>query len=175
MHIPRIALLCYGSFCTIQFALQRTPQLKLCNWSEATRTLILQFWRLLFCQLNYRPMCGLYAIAYHFYLRRAVTASATCHPGATRTHTRGRNRTSGVNGYKPYPITTWVLSLNRPSAVSALFIVLLLHYSVICVTDTELPVLDSNQKHRSQIPVCCHYTNRHYCPCRYLYQRKEVH
>ena len=75
-------------------------------------------------------MCGLYAIAYHFYLRRAVTANATCYPGATRTHTRGRNRTSGVNGYKPYPITTWVLSHNRPSAVSTLFIVLLKHYSV---------------------------------------------
>ena len=28
-------------------------------------------------------------------------------------NTRGRNRTSGVNGYKPYPITTWVLSQNR--------------------------------------------------------------
>ena len=69
----------------------------------------------------------------------AVTASATCYPGATRTHTRGRNRTSGVNGYKPYPITTWVLSLNRPLAVCALFIVLLSHYSVIVWTDTKPP------------------------------------
>ena len=37
--------------------------------------------------------------------------------------------------------------------------------------ETELPVLDSNQKHRSQIPVCCHYTNRHCCPYRNLYQK----
>ena len=75
-------------------------------------------------------MCGLYAIAYHFYFRRAVTANATCYPGATRTHARERNRTSGVDVYKTYPITTWVLSHNRPSAVSALFIVLHSHYSV---------------------------------------------
>ena len=64
--------------------------LSCCNRPEAIRTLILQFWRLLFCQLNYRPMCGLYAIAYHFYFRRAVTASATCYPGATRTHRNDR-------------------------------------------------------------------------------------
>ena len=31
--------------------------------TEATRTLILQFWKLLFSQLNCRPMCGLYRLS----------------------------------------------------------------------------------------------------------------
>ena len=64
--------LCYGSFCDSFEARIRktffaeTPQLKLCNWSEATRTLILQFWRLLFCQLNYRPITAIRRLALVF-------------------------------------------------------------------------------------------------------------
>ena len=43
-----------------------TPQLKLCNWSEAVRTPILQFWRLLFCQLNYWPITAIRRLALVF-------------------------------------------------------------------------------------------------------------
>ena len=56
---------------------------------------------------------GYQPIPISFFIFAGRSRNVPCYPGATRTHARGRNRTSGVNGYKPYPFTTWVLSLNR--------------------------------------------------------------
>ena len=77
----------------------------------------------LFYQLNYAGMCGLYSmwkketwsksIEYHFSFRRAVTADATCYPGATRTRAGSGIRTPArfpaFRFSRPTPSTAWVI------------------------------------------------------------------